>query len=248
MKKEKVILYISTILALAAAILFFFRWNPENLLWRTETPVTMSDIEQNKAVDFTGSPAGDDIFRLSGAEDFENMLNYVDYATAKPIKAIPTGVYSLKPWESYFSSRTVNGRTGIGRRRAEVIKSAAGLVENYNQYYLLGLSDGSYILAQLPQSKAAAIKKGKSVILPIGQKAGIPDAARNYLADICGEYGASMEGVLYTLDNEWYKEHSFTLFIIRFAAASVLFFILAVGLLLTGNKVFGIKEEDERAV
>jgi len=245
MKKEKVILYVSTILALAAAIRLFFRWNPENLLWGTETPVTMSDIEQNKAVDFTGSLAGDDIFRLSGAEDFEGMLNYVDYATAKPVKVIPTGVYSLKPLVSHFSSRTVNGHTGVGRRRPEVIKSATGLVENYNQYYLLGLSDGSYILAQLPQSKAAAIKKGKNIILPVGQKMGIPDAARNYLADICGEYGVSMEGVLYTLDNEWYKEHSFTLFIMKFAAASVLFFILAVGLLMTGNKVFGIKEDEK---
>lgn len=47
-----------------------------------------------------------------------------------------------------------------------------------------------------------------------------------------------MDGVLYTFDDGWYEEHSFTLFIMRFGAAAALFLVLAVGMVLVGNKVF----------
>ena len=55
-----------------------------------------------------------------------------------------------------------------------------------------------------------------------------------------------MDGVLYAIDNQWYEEHSFTLFIMRFGAALILFLVLAVGMVLIGNKVFRVDSEGGR--
>lgn len=244
MKKEKIILYLGTILALAAALVLFFKWNPEDLLKKTQTPITLKDIEKNKAVSYTGSLAGDDIPRLSGAEDFENLLYDVDFATAEPVELIPTGVYSLKPWVSPYAAHKRNRGRRSGKRKAEVIQSGFDLHEDYNPYYIIKLPDGSYILAQIPSGKAAAIKKGKSITLPIGQKTGMTDTARSYLKEICETYHVSMDGVFYAFDNQWYEDHYFTLFIVRFVFAAVVFFVLAVGFVMAGNRIFRIESGD----
>ena len=88
-------------------------------------------------------------------------------------------------------------------KRQEVVRSPLGAREGYNQYYLLEMPDGTYILAQISQSTAAAIEKGEHVTLPVGRKVGMTNTARSYLSGICKEYGASMDGVLYTFDDGW---------------------------------------------
>ena len=246
MKREKVISYRSTIVALAAAVLLFMRWTPEPLLRKPEPPVFLEDLKRGRGADFVGKPAGEDIPRLSGAGDFAAMTGGVDCATAEPAGVIPTGVYSLQPWSSRYSVRKVNGRVSKGGRKAKVVRSPLGAREGYSQYYLLELPDGTYILAQIPQSVVPAIEKGERVTLPVGQKTGMTNTARSYLSGICREYGASMDGVLYAIDNQWYEEHSFTLFIMRFGAALVLFLVLGVGMVLVGNKVFRVDSEGGR--
>lgn len=241
MRKEKIIPYISTIIALAAAVLLFLRWDPEAFLREPQLPVTMADLKKGRTANFVGKPAGEDIPRLSGAEDFAGMASGAEGATVEPKGVIPTGVYSLQPWSSHYTAKTVNGRTTRGRRKAEVVRSPLGAREGYNQYYLLEMPDGTYILAQISQSTAAAIEKGEHVTLPVGRKVGMTNTARSYLSGICKEYGASMDGVLYTFDDGWYEEHSFTLFIMRFGAAAALFLVLAVGMVLVGNKVFRVE-------
>ena len=64
------------------------------------------------------------------------------------------------------------------------------------------------------------------------------DAARSRLAAVCEEYGADMDGVFYAFDNEWQEEHHTTLLLLRFGAAALLWFVLAVGLTLAGNQIF----------
>ncbi len=236
-KKETIITTSSVLLALVCAFQLFLNWSPEPLFHREETPVTMSDLSQGGAKDFTGSIAGGDIPRLNSAEEFSEILS-VDYVTAEPVGIVPTGIYSLKAWESHFNTRVHNGRTSTGSRRAEVRRSGFAVEEYYNQYYLLELPDHSYILAQIPQAAADALAKGERVTLPIGQKDGMLDTARRYLSAICGEYGADMDGVLYTFDNEWQEEHHFSLFMLRFGAAAALWLVLSIGLTLIGRKVF----------
>ena len=202
----------------------------------------MNDIEQGGTADFTGSTAGADIPRLNGAADFSEILYELDYVTAEPVGIVPTGVYSLKPWVSHYNTRTYRGRTTTGSRRAEVSTSSLDIWGNYNQYYLLELPDHTYILAQVPQAEADAIAKGKGLTLPIGQKVGMTNTARSHLAAVCEKYGADMDGVFYAFDNQWQKEHHSTLFLLRFGAAALLWFVLAVGLTLVGEKIFKIEE------
>lgn len=238
MNRKTIIPAASVLLSLVCAALLFLNWNPEALFRQEETPVTRNDIEQGGAEDFTGSAAGSDIPRLTGAADFSEILYDLDYVTAEPVGIMPTGVYSLKPWVSHYNTHTYNGRTTTGSRRAEVSTSGLDILGNYNPYYLLELPDHTYILAQIPEKEADAIAKGESVTLPIGQKVGMTDTARNRLAAVCGEYGADMDGVFYAFDNEWQEEHHTTLLLLRFGAAALLWFVLAVGLTLAVEKIF----------
>lgn len=242
MKKTNIIPTASVLIALVCAALLFINWNPEALFQSDEPPVSISDIEQNSTADFTGSPASADIPRLNGAEDFAETNFEVEYVTVEPVGIVPTEVSSLKPWVSHYNTHTYRGRTTTGSRREEVRTSGFDLLVNYLPYYLLELPDHTYILAQIPQESVKAIEQGESVTLPIGQKIGMTDTARNHLSDICEEYEADMDGVFYAFDNEWQEEHHSALLLVRFGAAALLWFVLAVGLTLIGWKLFKSKE------
>lgn len=246
MKRENIIPTISVLLSLICASVLFLKWNPETFFKQDERLVTMYDIEQGGAADFSGFAASEDITRLTGAADFSEILYDLDYVTAEPVGIVPTGVYSLKPWVSRYNTRTYKGRTRTGSRRNEVSTSSLDIWGNYNQYYLLELPDHTYILAQIPQTEAGAIEKGESVTLPIGQKVGMTDTARNYLAAICEEYGTDMDGVFYAFNNEWQEEHHSTLLLLRFGAAALIWFVLAVGLTLIGNRIFLVEKPTGR--
>ncbi len=242
MKKEKIIVWISTILGLLIAFFFFLRWTPERFFKHQGPPITMREIEADLARDFSGETAGYDIFRLSGAADFEDTWIYYNYVTAEPVGIISTGVYSLKEWVSPYSRRVHRGRTYGKTKKPEVIESALDIWEDYNQYYLLELPDHSYILAQISPKQADLIARGQKVTLPIGRKAGLPSTAKSYLSQICEDYHVDTSGVLYTFNDEWQKKHYFLSFIIRFLVATVLFFTVAVGLMTIGNKIFHIED------
>ena len=246
MNRKTIIPAASVLLSLVCASLLFLNWNPEALFRQEETPVTRSDIEQGGTEDFTGSAAGEDIPRLTGAADFSEILYDLDYVTAEPVGIVPTGVYSLKPWVSHYNTHTYKGRTMTGNRRAEVSTSGLDIWGSYNPYYLLELPDHTYILAQIPQTEAEAIARGESFTLPIGQKTGMTNAAWSRFAAVCGEYGADMDGVFYAFDNEWQEEHHTTLLLLRFGAAALLWFMLAVGLTLAGNEILVKKGAGEK--
>lgn len=97
MKKTNMIATVSVLIALVCATLFFFNWNPEVLFKLNEPMVSMSDIEQNITTDFIGSPAGSDIPRLNGAEDFSEIIYLADYVTAEPVGIVQTGISQSKP-------------------------------------------------------------------------------------------------------------------------------------------------------
>ena len=170
MNRKTIIPAASVLLSLVCASLLFLNWNPETLFRQEETPVTMSDIEQDGTEDFTGSATGEDIPRLTIAADFSEMISGLDYATAEPVGIVPTGVYSLKPWVSHYNTHIYKGRTTTGSRRAEVSTSGLDIWGNYNPYYLLELPDHTYILAQIPQTEADAIARMKASPFPSGRR------------------------------------------------------------------------------
>lgn len=248
MKKEKVIHFTSVIIGFAAAILLFLNWNPENLLRGEVQTVTMADARQNTGEDFTGLKAGRDIPRLQGKEDFENTFSSV--MTAEPTGIFATGIYELKSWvDPYTRRRNSKGRAyGAPIRKAEFLQyqNPEGLFHNraeYLPFYLLQLPDKTYILAQIPESDAKAIKRGEHVILPIGRKVikGIPEA----LKLMCEEYEAFYGGVYYAFSDEWYETHSFTILALRVGVSIIVLFAISVILILIGEKVFKVNNQKE---
>lgn len=97
MKKTNMIATVSVLIALVCATLFFFNWNPEVLFKLNEPMVSMSDIEQNITTDFIGSPAGSDIPRLNGAEDFSEIIYLADLCDSGTGGDCPNRYFQSKP-------------------------------------------------------------------------------------------------------------------------------------------------------
>ena len=191
MKKTTIIPTVSVLIALVCATLFCLNWNSEPLLKGKEQPITQSDIEQNLITDFNGFPAGEDIPRLTGAEDFSEIIYLSDYVTAEPVGIVETGISSLKPWEDHYYTQRVKGRvTGRRIRRPEITSSVLGFAGQLSAILPVGASRPYLYRGQIPQETAKAIERGKSVTLPIGQKVSMTNAAQNELSTICEEYGA----------------------------------------------------------
>lgn len=222
MKLSKIITVISTLVGVGVALFVLLKFHPESMLRKEE-------------------PAAQQIKRISGKEEFESVIT-VDEITVTAKNVISTGVFRLKAWESPYQKTS---RRGIRRKRTEVVKNYWDFMDIYNEYYLLECPDGTYILAQLPHSLVKEIKKTGNVTLPVGKKDALPQTAKSYLSDICNQYSASTKGVLYVFDDEWYKDHSFQILLIRFGVAIVALFAVAVCLNLLGDKVFLKKSQEE---
>ena len=52
--------------------------------------------------------------------------------------------------------------------------------------------------------------------------------AKPYLQDICAEYGADLENVVYAFDDDWYKEHSGQILLIRLGVTAGVIVAVAV--------------------
>ena len=244
MKKEKFIPFVSTVFAMAAAFLVYFNWNPESFLHGKESTVSMKEIESGYQEDFIGAKAGDDIPRLLGKDDFEKNTSLI--FTAEPVEIISTGTYELKAWADPYYSNGGKRRTCVKNKKPlfRQYKNADSILNDradYLQIYLLKLPDGSYILAQIPESVVKEIRSGKSITLPIGKKVsqGIPDT----LKVLCEEYNAYTGGIYYAFNDEWQEEHKFLILLLRIVVTMAVLFILAIIFIYIGNKVFRVKQE-----
>lgn len=242
MKKTNMIATVSVLIALIGAALLFFNWNPEALFKLNEPMVSMSDIEQNITTDFTGSPAGPDIPRLTGAEDFSEIIYLADYVTAEPVGIVQTGISSLSPWEDHYYTQRVKGRaTGRQIRLPEITSSGWDFPGSYQPYYLLELPDHTSYRGTNSAEQRRQSKREKASLC-LCQKVSMTSAARNELSSICAEYGADMDGVFYAFNDKWQEEHQFILLLLRFGAAALLWFVLVAGLIWAGCKLFKIEE------
>lgn len=224
----------------AAAFLVFKNLKPEKIIKPDAAPVTAAQIASAPGVTYTGKTAGEDILKLSGKEDFEGLIGR-DYATAEPIEVIATGIYGLNPWVDPYSITKIRNSSGrlisTGRKAPEVVDDAISALEYYQEYYLIRMPDDTYILAQFSDVYREKIEKGEKVVLPIGMKKTNSNDARQALSEICNEYGADNIFTLYMIDDEWQKDHENIFFIIKLGIAVVVFFILAVSLLVVFYKL-----------
>lgn len=235
--KGTIINIICVIIGLVAAYFVFQNLHPENWMNKYDDVITVQDTKDMLTEEFVGHPAGDDIPRISGKDEFEELYS-ADYVTIEPTGIVETGLVGLKPWADPYKS----SRRGGKKLRDKVMEAGWDYEGVYIPYYLLECPDGTYILAQLPDSYVKAIKKGESVTLPVGYK---KSGAVSYksLKKICEKYGASEE-VFYCFDEPWYEEHDMMIFIIRIAAAVITLFALGTVLIIVCEKVFHIKSEE----
>lgn len=239
--------YTLIILMFIIAVIFFVCFDLENIFWenRKSEKVGSQDIEANLAKDFIGEKAGEGITFLTSKEEWEDTLNEVDYVSVVPKSIVKTDVYSLAKWVGHFKTRR-NGSQG--RKRAEVMQSKFDYTANYTPYYIIELEDGTHILAQMNRGIAKKIQNGEKVELPLGKKKGLLQRAKNLLKPICEEYDASNDYVLYTIDNDWEKENSTKIFIIKIVITIILFFVLTVIVLLFIDKIFTKNDKKDEAI
>ena len=105
---------------------------------------------------------------------------------------------------------------------------------DYNQYYLLELTDGSYILAEIPEPDADAIKRGRTVTLPIGEKRAFRMSEE--LSKVCEENGAYTKGIFFAFDEEWYESIDIFMVLLRLGVGITVFFAVGVCLLMLIDK------------
>lgn len=229
---RKMLPYLAVLLALAAAAFAVSRFHPDGLLRGGQEPMGQSDVEAGKAV--TGHPAGTDIPRIASAEEFAR-LSVGDYVTLQPVSAVPAGVWHLKSWVSPDTRRRYKGRaSGAPKKKPELVESGFALPLDYDPYYLLELRDGSYILAEIPEPDADAIRRGREVTLPIGEKRTVRGTEK--LRAVCEVYGADPGSVFFAFDEAWYQSHSLPLLLMQIGVGVLVFFVTGVCLLLLMEK------------
>ncbi len=228
------------ILSLLAAVWFFGKIDPEVFIKKPKTVVGLKETEKNPQGEYTGKEAGEDIPKLTGRDEFEEMV-IERYITVEPKRVVATGIYGRKPWMDPYSMagvRTSSGRMfKTGRKAPEITDSAFMALDGYQEYYLIELQDGSYILAQFSQAYKRAVEKGEKIPLLVGQRKTNSDSAREYLKEISEKYRASTTYTLYMVDDAWEQEHRFGVFIIKAGIAGVVFLVLSVVILMAVNKV-----------
>jgi hypothetical protein len=239
--KEKAVPTAAVVLSLAAAFLFFQRFNPEVFFKYEGEPVSLETIRENPSVSYAGRLPGADIPQIASIEDFEAVMGN-QHVTPAWDELEGTGVYGLKPWVDPYSITKARSSSGhlysTGRKAPEVIRTLTVTADSYREYCLLKLADSSYILAQLPANIQYKAEKGEKAAFPVGIKKTNSDEVRSELSEICAQYGADTTYTLYMVDDEWDQEQHFTIFIIRLGASALLFFVLAVGLVLAAGKLF----------
>lgn len=233
------------VLAFVIGVIFYFQFDLEQILWNRNEPVVVSadQMEQDTVTDYTGQKAGDGVVSMTTGEEWDAVLNEIDYVTVVPEHVEKTDVYALAKWADYYTSRR-NGTAG--RRRETAIQTSLDLSADYCPYYIIELTDGTRLLAQMNRGLAAKIKQGQEIELPLGRKIGISKQAKALLAPVCKEQNVSMDYVLYTIDDHWAAEHANVIFFGKLIISGILALILAVVFQLIAGKILDPKKDEPK--
>ncbi len=241
---RKFVDYFLVLIALVIAVVFYFNFNLEGILWERREQIVI-DAEQLKAdtvTDYTGLTAGENIVSLSTEKEWEAVLNESDYATAVPVDIKKTGIYSLSKWIEHYTKRASGT---AGRRLAEAEKRILDYSSSYSPYYIIELQDGYRLLAQMNRGLAKRIEKGEEVKLPLGRKIGLSNEAIKLLTPICEEWDVSTKYVLYTIDNYWSAKNADKIKYGKYGASVAVWLILSILLQVLADKLFPKSRDDQ---
>lgn len=236
---KKVLEFVAVILALVISVLIVKNLSIESILKGQEEPVSLSMTEGGLPEDYIGRPAGEDIPRVTSAQDWEDTWP-TSYVTIEPTEIIGTGIGVRHPWVPAYSN---SGRRGGPRHKAEVTTMALDLLGEYGEYFIVKLPDGTAVLAQMSADTAKSVKAGKLTALPVGRKTGFHRQALAQIADLCSQYNVDTEeGLFYCINDTWGESHSLMVQIIRIGAGFLLTLVIGTVFLVILGKVF--KEKD----
>lgn len=230
--------YASVIVALIIAVLVTKNLGIESMMRSKEEPVTLAMTEDGLPEDFIGMPAADDIPRIEDAQAWEDAWQ-TSYITIEPLSIIPTGYGTRHPWVSAYTNA---GRRGGPRKRAEVTNMTFDILDEYGEYFLVELPDGSYILAQISEDDARKLKSGKQIALPIGRKSPVDSRILSSISDLCDEYDVNTENVFYCINDAWKESHELTLLLIRIGVAILTAIVLGTIFITIIDKIFKVKD------
>lgn len=230
------------VLAFAIGVIIYFQFDLEQILWNGNQSAAISaeQMKQDRVTDYTGRKAGDGVISMTTGEEWDAVLNEIDYVTVVPERVEKTDVYALAKWADYYTSRR-NG--AAGRRRDAAVQISLDLSADYCPYYIIELADGTRLLAQMNRGLAAKIRRGQEIELPLGRKIGISQQAKALLAPVCKEQNVSTDYVLYTIDDQWAAEHANGIFFGKLIISGVIALILAVVFQLIAGKILDPKEK-----
>jgi len=228
----------AVIAALIVGVLLMNTIAVESMLRGKEEPVTLAMTENGLQDDFIGLPAGDDIPRVGGAEDWDNTWA-TSCVTVEPIAIISTGIGARYSWVPAFTDAS---RRGGARRKADVTQTAWDVFGEYGEYFILQLPDQSYILAQISKEDARKLKAGKAVTLPVGKKSGVHRQVLANINDLCQEYDVNTEGVFYCINDNWNESHHIMVQLIRLGIALGTTLVLGTILIMIIDKILKVKD------
>ncbi len=240
MKKNivKALEFAVVILAIIAGIIVARNIGVESMLRGKEEPVSLAMTEEGLSEDFIGLPAGDDIPRVTNAQDWDDTLS-VSCVTIEPLDIIPTGIGARSAWVDAYTS---SGRRGGPRRRPDVTRMSMDFLGEYSEYFLLQLPDQSYILAQISADDARKLKAGKITALPVGTKGGVHRQVLANITDLCEQYDVNTEGVFYCINDQWNGSHYITVQLAKLGIGFVVVLVLGTILITIVDKIFKVKD------
>lgn len=242
-KLKKIIDYSLIFVAFICAIIFYYNFDLETILWNQQDTVKQNNVLKEDLInDHSGYKAGEDVPIVKTKEEYNKSLNSVAYIAVEAKSVIKTNIYSLAKWEDHYDKNRKGQPT---RKRNEVQKSSFDYHYIYTPYYIVELADGSHILAQMNRGVAKQLEKGKITILPLGKKLGFSKTAKNMLEEICKEYNVETDYVLYMINDKWEESHSDVIFLGKIGVSFVVFIILAVIFQLVADKIMNEKKERE---
>lgn len=228
----------SVIIALVIGVILMNTISVESMLRGKEEPVTLAMTEDGLQDDFVGLPAGNDIPRVTSAEEWDNTWAS-SCVTIEPVSVISTGIGARYSWVPAYTNAS---RRGGARKKAEVTRMALDVLGEYGEYFILQLPDQSYILAQISKDDARKLKAGKAVTLPVGKKGGVHRQVLANITDLCEEYNVNTEGVFYCINDKWNESHHIMLQLIRIGIALGTTLVLGTILIMIVDKVFKVKD------
>ncbi|MDE7016496.1 MAG: hypothetical protein K2P65_02825 [Lachnospiraceae bacterium] len=238
--KKKLVKFLEFVAVIVSLIISFFvvkSIGVESILRGKEEQVTLAMTEDGFPEDHIGMPAGDDIPRITDAATWEDTWQ-TSFVTIESSNVIPTGIGSRHPWISAYS----NTRRGGQRHRPDVSNMAFDVLDEYAEYFLLQIPDGSYILAQMPSDVARKLKAGKEVTMPIGRKSSVHQQALTNIADLCSEYNVNTDGVFYCFNDEWNESHYLIVQLIRIGGCLLMTLVIGSILITIIGKAFKVKD------